>query len=155
LWSYTGNNTQDLRPAVSLKVFDLTGFWERGYGSVVVYVDPGMRSFTLSAPTGAFADFLLAWEDCPNCDPTYGALYVDEVWRLTFTNHGPVLAHVFSQGGYWHKVYADGQLIWTWNTQGPKQTTYNGANPSIDVRFASQASAMDAEALFTKTCSWS
>ena len=152
---YTGNNTQDLRPAVSLKVFDLTGFWERGYGSVVVYVDPGMRSFALSAPASAFADFLLAWEDCPNCDPTYGALYVDEVWRVTFTNHGPVLAHVFSQGGYWHKVYADGQLIWTWNMQGPKQTTYNGANPSIDVRFASQASAMDAEALFTKTCSWS
>jgi hypothetical protein len=152
---YTGNNTQDLRPAISLKVFDLTGFWKKGYTSVVVYVDPGMRSFALSAPSNAFADFLLAWEDCPTCDPTYGAVYVDEAWRLTFTNHGPVLARVFSQGGYWHKVYADGNLIWAWNTQGPKQTTYNGADPSIDVRFVSPASVMNAEALFTKTCSWS
>jgi len=152
---YTGNNTQDLRPSISLKVFDLTNFWERGYGKVVVYVNPGMWSFALSAPASAFADFLLAWEDCPNCDPTYGAVHVDEVWRLTFTNHGPVLARVFSQGGYWHKVYADGNLIWVWNGQGPKQERYNGADPSIDVRFASPASAMDAEALFTKTCGWS
>jgi len=151
---YTNENTQDLRSTVSLKVFDLTNYWKRGHRSVTVYVNPARASFTLSAPSNAFADFLLAWEDCRNCDSTHGALYVDEVWRLTFTPSGPVLTRINSQGGLWHEVYADGRLIWTWNKQGPKNDRYTGSDPSISVRFVSPDSTMNAEATFTKVCRW-
>jgi hypothetical protein len=152
---YTNSNTQDLRSTVSLKVFDLTSYWKKGYTSVTVYVNPARWSTTLSKPSNAFADFLLAWEDCLTCDPTNGALYIDEVWRLTFTPSGPVLTRINSQGGYWHEVYADGRLIYAWNRDGPKSDRYVGTNPSISVRFASPDSTMNAEATFTKVCRWS
>ena len=152
---YTNENTQDLRPSVALKIFDLTNYWKKGYASVTVRVNPAGASFTLSAPAGAFADYLLAWEDCSNCDPTHGALYIDEVWRVTFTPTGPVLSRISSQGGYWHEVYADGQLIYTWNKNGPKNDRYTGSDPAIAVKFASPDSAMNAEAAFTKVCRWS
>jgi len=151
---HTNENTQDLRSTVSLKIFDLTSYWKRGHTSVTVYVNPARASFTLTAPSNAFADFLLAWEDCRSCDSTHGALYVDEVWRLTFTSSGPVLSRIRSQGGYWHEVYADGRLIWTWNKQGPKNDRYTGSDPTITVRFVSPDSTMNAEAVFTKVCSW-
>ena len=151
---YYTNNTQDLRPSISLKVFDVTNYWKKGYSSVTVYVNPSMASFTLSAPSNAFADFLLAWEDCRSCDSTYGTLYVNEVWRLTFTSSGPVLTRIYSQGGYWHEVYADGQLIYTWNKGGPKNDKYPGSDPTITVKFVSQDSSMNATATFTKFCSW-
>jgi hypothetical protein len=146
---YTSNDTQPFSPSLSLKVFDLTGFWEEGYRSVVVYVNPAMESFALTAPANAFADYLLVWKDCSYCD-----MLANEVWRLTFTQTGAVFTHIYSMGGFWHEVYADGQLIWTWNMPGPKQTTYAGSSP-FDVRFVSPDSTMDAEALFTKTCGWS
>ncbi len=152
---YTNENTQDLRPNISLKVFDLTNYWKKDHTSVTVYVNPAKWSTTLSKPPNAFADFLLAWEDCSTCDPTYGALYIDEVWRLTFTPSGPVLTRIYSQGGYWHEVYADGQLIYTWNKQSPKNDRYTGADPSISVRIVSPDSTMNAEATFTKVCRWS
>jgi len=152
---YTNENTQDLRPSISLKVFDLTNYWKRGHRSVTVYVNPARRSFTLSAPTGAFADFLLAWEDCRSCDSTHGAeMYIDEVWRLTFIPSGPVLTHIRS-GGLWHEVYADGRLIWTWRKSGPKNNRYVGTDPTISVKFVSEDSIMNAEATFTKVCRWS
>ncbi len=151
---YTNENTQDLRPSTSLKVFDLTSYWKKGYTSVTVRVNPARASFALPAPTGAFADFLLAWEDCSRCDSTYGALYIDEVWRLTFTPSGPVLTRIYSQGGYWHEVYADGRLIYTWNKDGPKNDGYTGSDPSISVRIVSPDSTMNAEATFTKVCAW-
>jgi len=150
----TNENTQDLRPNISLKVFDVTNYWKKGYTSVTVYVNPARWSTTLSKPSNAFADFLLAWEDCRNCDSTYGALYIDEVWRLTFTPSGPVLSRIRSSGGYWHEVYADGQLIYTWNKDGPKNDRYAGTNPAITVKFASPDSTMNAEATFTKVCRW-
>jgi len=152
---YTNSNTQDLRSTISLKVFDLTSYWKKGYTSVTVYVNPARWSTTLSRPSNAFADFLLAWEDCRNCDSTYGALYIDEVWRLTFTPTGPVLSRISSQGGYWHEVYADGRLIYTWNKDGPKNDRYTGSDPAIAVKFASPDSTMNAEAAFTKVCRWS
>jgi hypothetical protein len=151
---YTNENTQDLRSTVSLKVFDLTNYWKKGYTSVTVYVNPAKWSTTLSKPSNAFADFLLAWEDCRSCDSTYGALYIDEVWRLTFTPTGPVLSRINSQGGYWHEVYADGRLIYTWNKQGPKNDRYTGSDPTITVKFVSPDSSMNAEAAFTKVCRW-
>ena len=148
---YASNSTEDLRSSTSLKVFDLTSYWRSGYTSVTVQVNPAGASFTLSAPAGAFlADFLLAWEDCLTCDPTNGArMYVDEVWRLTFTPSGPVLVRIHSSGGFWHEVYADGQLIYTWNKQGPKNDRYVGANPTITVKFVSPDSTMNAEVTFT------
>jgi hypothetical protein len=93
---YMLNNTEDFRSSTSLKVFDLTNYWRSGYTSVTVQVNPAGTSFTLTAPAGAFlADFLLAWEDCLTCDPTNGVnMYVDEVWRLTFTSSGPVLTRI-------------------------------------------------------------
>jgi hypothetical protein len=147
---FKGNNTQDLRPTVSLKVFDLTNYWKRGYASVTVQVNPAGTSFTLTAPAGAFADFLLAWEDCPTCDSTYGvSMYTDEVWRLTFTPSGPVLSRIDGGGDFWHEVYADGRLIYAWNKDGPKNDRYVGTNPTITVRFVSPESAATAEAAFT------
>jgi hypothetical protein len=155
---YTNENEQDLRSTVSLKVFDLTSYWKKGYTSVTVYVNPAKVSFTLSAPSNAFADFLLAWEDCRSCDPRYGydfAMYIDEVWRLTFTPTGPVLTRIRSSGGFWHDVYADGKLIYTWNKDGPKNDRYTGSDPTITVRLVSPDSRMNAEATFTKVCRWS
>jgi hypothetical protein len=147
--TFKGNNTQDLRSTISLKVFDLTNYWKQGYTSVTVYVNPGRWSFTLLAPSDALADFLLAWEDCLSGDPTNGAMYVDEVWRLTFTSSGPVLTRISSGGDYWHEVYADGRLIYTWNKDGPKNDRYVGTNPTITVKFVSPDSRMNAEATFT------
>jgi hypothetical protein len=159
---FMSNNTQDLRPSTSLKIFDLTNYWKRGYSRVTVRVNPAGASFTLTAPTGAFADFLLAWEDCPNCDPTYGALYIDEVWRLTFTQTDIVLTRISSQGGFWHEVYVDYRyiinqlgiktLIWTWNKEGPKHHSYTVHWISTTVWFESQDSAVNARATFTKEC---
>jgi len=148
---YVSNSTEDFRSSTSLKVFDLTSYWRSGHTSVTVQVNPAGTSFTLSAPAGAFlADFLLAWEDCLTCDPTNGAaMYVDEVWRLTFTPSGPVLVRIRSSGAFWHEVYADGQLIYTWNKDGPKNDRYAGRNPTITVRFVSQESASTIEATFT------
>jgi hypothetical protein len=156
---FTLNNTQDLRPPTSLKIFDLTSYWKKGYASVTVRVNPAGASFTLSAPTGAFADYLLAWEDCPNCDSTYGALYIDEVWRLTFTQTNIVLTRISSQGGFWHEVYVtvpiSGEtLIWTWNKQGPKYNSYGINGFSTIVWFESQDSTMNARAIFARGCSW-
>jgi hypothetical protein len=153
---YTSDNTQDLRSSIALKIFDLTDYWKKGYASVTVRINPAGSSFTLSAPSNAFADFLLAWEDCRSCacDAT-ADLYKDEVWRLTFTPSGPVLTRIHSQGGYWHEVYADGRLIYVWKKDGPKNDRYAGSDPSISVKFVSQDSSMNAEATFTKVCRWS
>jgi hypothetical protein len=161
---FTLNNTQDLRPSIALKIFDLTSYWKKGYRSVTVRVNPAGSSFTLSAPTGAFADYLLAWEDCRNCDSIYGALYVDEVWRLTFTQTDIVLARVNSQGGYWHEVYVDYRysfnqpgiktLIWTWNKEGPKLSSYTVPWFSTTVWLESPDSAMNARASFARECLW-
>jgi len=152
---YTSNNTQDLRPSIALKIFDLTNYWKKGYTSVTVRINPAGASFTLSAPAGAFADFLLAWEDCRSCScDAIETTYRDEVWRLTFTPSGPVFARIYSQGGYWHEVYADGRLIYTWKKDGPKNDRYAGSDPAISVKFVSEDSSMNAEATFTKVCSW-
>jgi len=155
---FTSNNTQDPRPSTSLKIFDLTNFWKRGYAGVTVYVNPAAASFTVAAPADAFADFLLAWEDCPYCDSTYGALYVDEAWRLTFTQTNIVLARTSSQGGYWHEVYvADPSgktLIWTWIKEGPKYSSYTVSWFSTIVWLESQDSTMNARATFSKECHW-
>ena len=153
---FKGNNTHDLRSTISLKVFDLTSYWKKGYTSVTVQVNPARRGTTLSAPAGAFADFLLAWEDCHNCACDWeGDTYMDEIWRVTFTSSGPVLSRIHSQGGLWHEVYADGRLIYTWNKDGPKNDRYVGADPTISVGIASSDSYMNAVAVFTKICTWS
>jgi hypothetical protein len=153
---FKGNNTQDLRSTVSLKVFDLTNYWKRGYTNVTVHVNPARRGATLSAPSNAFADFLLAWEDCRNCICDWeDDIYLDEIWRVTFTSSGPVLTRIHSQGGLWHEVYADGRLIWTWRKPGPKNDRYVGSDPTISVRIVSSDSYMNAEAVFTKICTWS
>ncbi len=147
---FKGNNTQDLRSSTSLKIFDLTSYWRSGYTSVTVRVNPAGTSFTLTAPEGPFlADYLLAWEDCLTCDPSNGALYIDEVWRLTFTPSGPVLTRIRSSGGYWHEVYADGRLIYVWRKDGPKNDGYVGRNPTITVRFVSPESVSTVEVTFT------
>ena len=152
---YTSNNTQDLRPSIALKIFDLTSYWKRGYTSVTVQVNPAKSSYTVSAPSNAFADFLLAWEDCGGCTcDAIETTYRDEVWRLTFTPSGPVFTRIYSQGGYWHEVYADGQLIYVWKKDGPKNDRYTGSDPAISVKFVSEDSSMNAVATFTKVCAW-
>jgi len=152
---YTSNNTQDLRSSIALKIFDLTSYWKRGYTSVTVHINPAGASFTLTALPNAFADYLLAWEDCRNCPCDLARdLYKDQVWRLTFTPSGPVLTRIHSQGGYWHEVYADGQLIYVWKKNGPRSDRYTGSDPTISVRFVSEGSEMNAEATFTKICTW-
>jgi hypothetical protein len=162
---FASSDTQDLRPSTSLKIFDLTNYWKGGYRSVTVQVNPAGRSVTLSKPPNAFADFLLAWEECRSCDPTYGALYIDEVWRLTFTQTDIILTRISSQGGRWHEVYVDYRysinqpgvktLIWTWNKQGPKHNSYTVPWFSTTVWIESQDSTMNARASFIKECLWS
>jgi hypothetical protein len=173
---FTSNNTQDLRPSVALKIFDLTNYWKKGYRSVTVRVNPAGASFTLSAPAEAFADYLLAWEEysidnfpvwcrifpvlCRNYYFTDDTLYVDEVWRLTFTQTDIVLTRINSQGNYIHWVYVSNStssktLIWTWNKEGPKYSSYTVPWSAITVWFESQDSAMNARASFAKECRWS
>ena len=153
---YVSNDTRDLRPAVSLKIFDLTPLWKNGRSSAVVRVNPRGDGFAAS-DTGAFADFLLAWEDCRSCNPTYGTLYVDEVWLVSFKEK-PELRRIRSQGGYWHEVYADGQLIYTWKKPGPKNDVYIGGgsliSSSISVELKSSDGTMNARATFVKECYW-
>jgi hypothetical protein len=109
---FASSNTDRL-PYTSLKIFDLTDYWKKGYRSVTVYVNPAGRSFTLSAPAEYFADFLLAWEECLDCSQRDDALYVDEVWRVTITQTAGIYTHISTQGSYQHLVYAD-RLIWDW-----------------------------------------
>jgi hypothetical protein len=156
---FTLNNTQDLRPSTSLKIFDFTNYWKKCYASVTVHVNLARASFTLSAPSNAFADYLLTWEDCRSRDPTHGALYVDEVWRLTFTQTNIVITRISSQVGYWHEVYVSDPtggktLIWTWNEQGPKYNSHEINWFSTIVWFESPDSAMNAGATFAKECLW-
>ena len=156
---FTSDNTEDLRPSTSLKVFDLTNYWKRGYRSVTVHVNPAGASFTLTAPADAFADFLLAWEDCHNCDNIDGPLYVDEVWRLTFTQTNIVLTRIHGGGDFWHEVYVSDPtsgktLIWTWNKEGPKLNSYTVSWFSTIVWFESQDSTMNARATFARECLW-
>ena len=156
---FTSNDTQDLWPSTSLKIFDLTNYWKKGYASVTVRVYPAGASFTLTALAGAFADYLLAWEDCRNCDSTYGALYIDEVWRLTFTQTNIVLTRIHGGGDFWHEVYVSDPtsgktLIWTWNKEGPKYSSYTVPWFSTIVWFESQDSAMNARATFARECLW-
>ena len=155
---FTSNNTEDLRPSTSLKIFDLTNYWKKGYTSATVQVNPARTSYTLT-PTGAFADFLLAWEDCRSCDSTYGPMYVDEVWRLTFTQTDIVLTRISSQGGFWHEVYVTDPpsgrvLIWTWNKEGPKYSSYTVPWFSTTVWLESPDSTMNARAAFARECYW-
>ena len=107
------SNNMDRLPFTSLKIFDLTDYWKKGYRSVTVYVNPAGRSFTLSAPAEYSADFLLAWDECIECSQRDDALYVDEVWRVTINLTTAVYTHISSQGSYRHKVYAD-RIIWDW-----------------------------------------
>jgi hypothetical protein len=166
---FTSDDTQDLRPSTSLKIFDLTNYWKKGYRSVTVRVNPAGASFTLSAPADAFADFLLAWEDCSTCDNIDGSLYVDEVWRLTFTKSAIrtfpyfteviVFTRIHSGGDFWHEVYVSNSsnsktLIWTWNKEGPKFNSYTVRGSSTIVWIESQDSAMNARASFAKECYW-
>jgi len=160
---FTSNNTQDLRPTTSLKIFDLTSYWKRGYSYVVVRVSPFWWPLYVARPADAFADFLLAWEE-DSSGWTFDVLYWKEVWRLTFTQTNIVLTHISSQGGYWHEVYVDYRygsnqpgvktLIWTWNKQGPKHNSYTVHWISTTVWLESQDSTMNARASFIKECLW-
>ncbi len=163
-----------MNPSVSLKIFDLTNVWKKGYLFVNVPFKWSMGGWSITStiiprPSGPyFADFLLGWENCPTCSGTIDLEYMDEVWRVTFTPSGPVFAHIYSGEtcwlenydrryciDIWHEVYADDQLIWTWRKPGPNNDVYVGTDPTITVRFVSQDSRMNAEATFTKVCTWS
>jgi len=161
---FASNNTEDLRPSVALKIFNLTNYWKRGYSHVTVYVNPFWQPLYVAQPADAFADFLLAWEEDSISwyDPL---LYHKEVWRLTFTQTDIVLTRVYSWGWRWHEVYVDYRysinqpgvktLIWTWNKPGPRHNSYTVPWFSTTVWFESQDSAMNARATFEKVCSWS
>jgi hypothetical protein len=154
---YTNNNTQNLRPSIALKIFDLTNYWKKGYGEVLLSVASGWY-YVISAPsTPFFADFILAWADCYPCDRGHGDFsYEAQVWRLTFTPSGPVFACVStSWHGYWRLVYADGNLIYPSPGLRCRETVYIGSDPTITVKFVSEDSKMNAEATFTKVCRWS
>jgi hypothetical protein len=160
---FTSNNTEDLRPSVALKIFNLTNYWKRGYSHVTVYVNPFWQPLYVAQPADAFADFLLAWEEDSISwyDPL---LYHKEVWRLTFTQTDIVLTRVYSWGWRWHEVYVDYRysinqpgtktLIWTWNKEGPKYSSYTVPWFSTTVWIESQDSAMNARATFEKVCLW-
>ena len=144
----------------SLRVIFLNSYWFL-WDRVTIHVShprcPGRNIFEISVPeAGPLIDFLLAWQEHSTFDPfaECSFTYANEVWRLTFTLSGPVLTRLHSSGDYWHEVYADGQLIWTWKKDGPKNDVYVGSDPTITVRFVSQDSSMNAEITFTKVCEW-
>ncbi|MFZ8811824.1 MAG: hypothetical protein ACO2PN_27460 [Pyrobaculum sp.] len=154
---FTSNNTQDLRPSTSLKIFDLTNYWKRGYSYVTVYMNPWWPLY-VTRPADAFADFLLAWEDDSSSWHSW-LLYRKEVWRLTFTQSDIVLTRVDSWGWRWHEVYVSDPtsgktLIWTWNKQEPKHNSYTVPWYTTTVWIESRDSAMNARANFAKECSW-
>jgi hypothetical protein len=156
---FTSNNTQDLRPSISLKIFDLTSYWKRGYSHVTVYVNPFWQPLYVAQPADAFADFLLAWEE--DSSSWYGPLlYHKEVWRLTFTQMDIVFTRVWGWWGWrWHEVYVSvpnsgKTLIWTWNKEGPKYSSYTVPWFATTVWIESQDSAMNARATFAKVCLW-
>jgi hypothetical protein len=157
---FTSNNTQDLRPSTSLKIFDLTNYWKRGYSYVTVRVNPSSLALYVARPADAFADFLLAWEE-DSSDSTYGPfLYSKEVWRLTFTQTNIVLTRVYSLGWHWHEVYVldplrGRTLIWTWLKPGPQHESYTVNRFATTVWIESGDSAMNARASFEKECLWS
>jgi hypothetical protein len=156
---FASNNTDRLR-YTTLKIFNLTDFWKKGYRSVTVYVNPARTSFTLSAPAEYFADFLLAWEECRECRQADSALYVDEVWRVTITQTAGIYTHISSQGSYRHKVYAD-RIIWDW-PWGPWQyERYVLHDYLISIEFCSLAPNNHSndcdewsEAIFVRECRW-
>jgi hypothetical protein len=153
---FTSNNTQDLRPSTSLKIFDLTNYWKRGYSYVTVYMNPWWPLY-VTRPAGAFADFLLAWEDDSSRWTHDPLLYRKEVWRLTFTQTDIVLIRVYTWGWRWHEVYVSvptsgKTLIWTWNKPGPKHHSYTVHWISTTVWIESEDSAMNARATFLKEC---
>ena len=155
---FTSNNTQDLRPSTTLKIFDLTNYWKRGYSYVTVYMNPWWLLY-VARPAGAFADFLLAWEE-DSSGWSFDVLYWKEVWRLTFTQTNIVLTHVRSWGWRWHEVYvsdpASGRtLIWAWNKEGPVLISYTVNWFATTVWFESEDSAVNAVASFAKECLWS
>ncbi len=151
---------QDLRPNASLKIIDLTEYFKR-YSFVKVRVNPA-KTFDISGWL-AFAEFLLAWEDCSNCDESNSAgLYADEVWRLAFTYVGYVnppaiidFDEFYLSGNYWHWIYADGQLVTVRRADYVRLGRYFGRSPTITVKFVSEDPKMNAEATFTKVCRWS
>jgi len=156
---FTSNDTQDLRPSTTLKIFDLTSYWKRGYSYVTVYADPSWWPLYVARPADAFADFLLAWEE-DSSGWTHDMLYWKEVWRLTFTQTNIVLTHVRSWGWRWHEVYvsdpASGRtLIWAWNKEGPMLISYTVNWFATTVWFESEDSAVNAVASFAKECLWS
>ncbi len=163
---FTSNNTQDITntpdilDSITLKIFDLTDYWKKDYERVLLYVNNPRRNWwrwSFEAPSNAFADFVLAWEDgcCVFFEP-----YTDEVWRLTFTPSGPVLTRIYSRIGFEHRVYADGKLIYEWRDgrYAPPNVRYTGSDPTITVKFESVLNnrvEVVAEATFTKFCRWS
>jgi hypothetical protein len=157
---FTSNNTQDLRPSTSLKIFDLTNYWKRGYSYVTVRMNPPSLALYVARPADTFADFLLAWEE-DSGGWTYGPfLYWKEVWRLTFTQTNIVLTRVYSWGWRWHEVYVldplrGRTLIWTWLKPGPRHESYTVNWFATTVWIESQDSTMNARASFEKECLWS
>ncbi len=154
---FTSNNTQDLRPSTSLKIFDLTNYWKRGYSYVTVHVNHFGWPLYVARPANAFADFLLAWEE----DSSFWTfdLYSKEVWRLTFTQTNIVLTRVNSWGWRWHEVYVSYSnvvrtLIWTWLKPGPRHGSYTVSWYATTVWIESEDSAMNARASFEKVCLW-
>jgi hypothetical protein len=155
---FTSNNTQDLRPTTSLKIFDLTSYWKRGYSYVTIYANPYWWPLYAARPADAFADFLLAWEE-DSSGWTFDMLYRKEVWRLTFTQTNIVLTRVHSWGWRWHEVYVSDPtsgrtLIWAWNKPGPRYVSYTVNWFATTVWIESQDSAANARATFAKECLW-
>jgi len=149
---YTSNSTEDLRPDIALKIIDITDYWKKGYD--LVWVAPGPTYYRYGPPrSDAFADFILGWHCCYPCDRFFFVphhVYLDEVWRLTFTPSGPVFTHIDDQIERESKyVYVDGKYV------NARNGTYTGSDPTITVKFVSSDSKMNAEAVFTKVCSWS
>jgi hypothetical protein len=163
IYAYAGGRMsfpQDLRPNVSLKIIDLTNYRKKkGYGEVLLRLGrSGWYNVIPAPPTPLFAEFILAWADCYPCDRGYADhSYSAQIWRLAFTPSGPVFACV-GEGwsGYWRSVHADGNRIYSSpGLQRCRGTVYTGSDPTITVKFVSEDSKMNAEAVFTRVCRWS
>jgi hypothetical protein len=145
---YGENNTEDLRPNVQLKAFDLTPLWEEGLRSAAICAS-ATACFKVS-DVGACPDFLLAWEHQAFTTYYGSGDYADEVWRLYRVNKTWHLVLVAEDCRIiWQEVWANGVLVRVCGKSGPKSSYYSTRAYEVLARFVSQDPNATAAAKFT------
>ena len=147
---FADNNTQDLRPGTTLKVFDLSAQWEKGLKSVTI-CSSASACFKVE-DVGACPDFLLAWEHFSNRAYKPGAAdYADEVWRAYWRDGRWHVQLVYeSCNRIWQEVWIDGRLIRVCNKNGPRGGYVRVDAADVKIEFKSQDGDANAYAVLLR-----